>query len=391
MAPPSWVSTAFLATVLVVLPVSHAKICGNVLGVGFRGSFEIDVLGRPFFTATPGECCDACFANSDCKFWSFRQDVQPPSITNSCTIFRRIIDTVANTGSTFYTSGTITRECAGDASSCGPPGNCVACSAPTPYCVGQQCLANGGGASDPMMTGFDGKSFHFDSTGDFLLLASEGMEVHATFAGATALDESNHVMERSWTRSIRVHNRVGDMVTCSLPAVLPNTSTLQVTAVPARAPATHRVTALSASTPEVSFPDMEASLLLNDGTSPFPVAGCRIVTPKFTVTAHHISGYQQAMLHAAEGWAKDFTWRDTAGSLDTEIILTKPLTPPVSGIIGATYPVGKAAEEAFLRAGNDAAAGDGLTADIGEGRAGRTVASSIRTRHMAAWIAGLAR
>jgi len=48
--------------------------------------------------------------------------------------------------------------------------------------------------------------------------------------------------------------------------------------------------------------------VLNDGTSPFPVAGCRIVTPKFTVTGHQISGYEQAMLHAEESWAKDFTW-----------------------------------------------------------------------------------
>ncbi|GAB4817055.1 hypothetical protein N2152v2_004101 [Parachlorella kessleri] len=214
------------------------------------------------------------------------------------------------------------------------------------------------------MTGFDGKSFHFDSTGDFLLLASEGMEVHATFAGATALDESNQVKERSWTQSIRVHNR-------------------DVAAVPARASAAHKATELSATKPGVSFRDVEASLLLNDGTSPFPVAGCRIITPKFTVTAHQISGYEQAMLHAEEGWAKDFTW------LNTEIILTKPLTPPVSGIIGATYPVGKAAEEAFLRAGSDAAAGDGLTADIGEGRAGRTLASYAGSGHMSAWITGL--
>ena len=43
--------------------------------------------------------------------------------------------------------------------------------------VGVVLQANGGGASDPVMTGFDGKSFHSDSTGDFLLLASEGYEV----------------------------------------------------------------------------------------------------------------------------------------------------------------------------------------------------------------------
>lgn len=55
---------------------------------------------------------------------------------------------------------------------------------------------------------------------------------------------------------------------------------------------------------------------------------------------------------------------------------------------GATYPVGKAAEEAFLRAGSDTAT-EGLTVDIGEGRAGRGLASHAASGHMSAWITGL--
>ena len=39
----------------------------------------------------------------------------------------------------------------------------------------------GGAQSDPLITGFDGKSFHFDETGEFTLLSSaDGFKVSVT-------------------------------------------------------------------------------------------------------------------------------------------------------------------------------------------------------------------
>ncbi|GAB4823898.1 hypothetical protein N2152v2_010944 [Parachlorella kessleri] len=218
--------------------------------------------------------------------------------------------------------------------------------------------------SDPVITGFDGKSFHFDSVGEFALLESgDGLKVHVTFAGATT---GEHDPEKAWTSRIRIISPSGDMVSCSLPAILPNTSRVQMTATPADAG--REMVLVSPASPVVTLGDMTASAILQEAPSGTKqaVAGCRVTTHKFEVVVQQISGWEQASMYPdMEAWAAPFTW------LNTGLRLTRPLTPPVTGILGSTYPIDSTAEQAAL--GTQAELGAEV---VGEAGGERSLSSS---------------
>ncbi|GAB4823896.1 hypothetical protein N2152v2_010942 [Parachlorella kessleri] len=224
--------------------------------------------------------------------------------------------------------------------------------------------------SDPVITGFDGKSFHFDSVGDFALLESgDGLKVHVTFAGATTAGDAGDDPEKAWTSSVRVMSPRGDMVACSLPAILPNTSRVQMTATPSDA--AEEVVLVSPATPVVTLGGMKASAIIEEGpTGAKKVVGCRVATDKLEVVVHQISGWEQARLYPdTEAWAAPFTW------LNTGLRLTRRLEPPVTGILGSTYPVDSTAEQAAL--GAQAELGAELAAQVvGEAAGERRLASS---------------
>ncbi|GAB4813345.1 hypothetical protein N2152v2_000391 [Parachlorella kessleri] len=153
-----------------------------------------------------------------------------------------------------------------------------------------------GSCTDPIITGFDHSVFHFDEVGEYVMLESgDGYKVHCTFSGATAANNELEVMERSWTSSLRLFSPNGDMVSCALPAVVPNTSLIQV---------------------------------LSEHDGPKRVTGCLLTTPKMNIRVDQISGYEQASKFPdTEAWAAPFTWLNTA--FDVE----KPLAAPVTGIL----------------------------------------------------------
>ncbi|GAB4821103.1 hypothetical protein N2152v2_008149 [Parachlorella kessleri] len=199
------------------------------------------------------------------------------------------------------------------------------------------CQAGGAGVkSDPIITGFDGKPFHFDQTGEFTLLSSgDGLRVDVTFAGASTEAKE----EKSWTSSVRFLAPNGDMVACALPAIQPNTSRVQVSAMPAQAPL--EVSLLSSRSPSAELEEMTAAAVLSESGQ---VTGCQVTTSRLQATVYQVSGYEQALLHPEEAWAAPYTW------LNTDVKLLKPLPAPVTGILGGTYPVDKEAETQFLRA-----------------------------------------
>ncbi|GAB4823900.1 hypothetical protein N2152v2_010946 [Parachlorella kessleri] len=201
--------------------------------------------------------------------------------------------------------------------------------------------------SDPVITGFDGKSFHFDSVGEYALLESgDGLKVHVTFASATTAGGAEHGPEKAWTSSVRV--------------ISPN-----VTATPADAG--REMVLVSPASPVMTLGDMKASAILKEApTGTKQVAGCRLTTHKFEVVVHQISGWEQATLYPdTEAWAAPFTW------LNTGLRLTRPLMPPVTGILGSTYPIDSIAEQAAV--GTQA----GLGAEVvGEAGSERSLSSS---------------
>ncbi|GAB4823264.1 hypothetical protein N2152v2_010310 [Parachlorella kessleri] len=208
----------------------------------------------------------------------------------------------------------------------------------------RECSKLVGVRSDPVITGFDGRSFHFDDTGDFTLFETgDGFQVQVTFVAASAPLDGRPEDAYTWTSSVRVTTPHGDTLACDLPAILPNTSKVQVAAMPA-AP-TRAATSLSASHPSVEFQDMSASIALSEVPSASrEVVGCNARTPSFEVAVRQISGYQQAELHPeTEGWAAPYTW------LNTDVRLLKPLVTPVTGILGSTYRIDSAEEQAALR------------------------------------------
>lgn len=241
---------------------------------------------------------------------------------------------------------------------CGPDEVSANCNNPR-FPVNVPVIQGACNINDPIIVGFDGKSFHFDDIGEYVMLESgDGYQVHSTFAGAAAYDDQQDLMEKSWTSSVRLFSPNGDMLSCALPAILPNTSLLQVTA----AAASLETTMLSLTKPSVELAEMSGSVLLSEGDEPKRVTGCILNTPKLEIRVDQVSGYQQAQLHPdTEGWAAPFTW------LDTTFVVKKPLTGPVTGIIGATYPADKVAEQRVLY---NEADGSGVTANMkGEGPA----------------------
>ncbi|GAB4821118.1 hypothetical protein N2152v2_008164 [Parachlorella kessleri] len=201
----------------------------------------------------------------------------------------------------------------------GKPGTCQASG---------DCQVSGGASSDPVITGFDGRSFHYDQTGNFTLLSSGDdfktptifaaacAQVDVTFAGASTEAKE----EKCWTSSV-----------CF---VAPN-----VTSTAASTPA--QVTLLSSSNPSKDLADMTVNAVLSDSGD---TTGCQVTTATMQATVYQVSGYEQAAQHPEE-------------ALNTDIKLTKPLPAPVTGILGATYPVDEAAEAEFLRALEEPAGG----------------------------------
>ncbi|GAB4819990.1 hypothetical protein N2152v2_007036 [Parachlorella kessleri] len=200
--------------------------------------------------------------------------------------------------------------------------------------------------TDPIIVGFDGKAFHFDDVGEYVMLESgDGYKVHSTFAGATASNEAKETMEKSWASSVRLISPNGDMVSCALPAIMPNTSRIQVTAA---AVTSSEVGLLSPAKPSADLEEMSASVVLSEGDEPRQVTGCILTTPKLVIRVDQVSGYRQAQLHPdTESWAAPFTW------LDTSFMVKKPLAGPVTGIIGATYPADMVAGQTLLHSASE--------------------------------------
>ncbi|GAB4817897.1 hypothetical protein N2152v2_004943 [Parachlorella kessleri] len=203
------------------------------------------------------------------------------------------------------------------------------------------CVGN-----DPIIYGFDGEAFHFNEIGEYVMLESaDGYKVHSTFAGAAAVDTNLQLMEKSWTSSVRVLSPNGDMLSCALPAIVPNTSRIQVTAA-----TSSETTMLSANKPSIELAEMSASILLSETGEPKHVVGCILSTPKLEIRVDQVSGYEQALRFPdTEAWAAPFTW------LDTSFIVKKPLEGPVTGIVGATYPADKVADKYLLYTQDDPA------------------------------------
>ncbi|GAB4819989.1 hypothetical protein N2152v2_007035 [Parachlorella kessleri] len=218
--------------------------------------------------------------------------------------------------------------------------------------------------ADPVISGFDGTSFHFNEVGEYVMLeAADGYKVYSTFAGATAYNGAKELMERSWTSSVRVVSPNGDMVSCALPAIVPNTSRIQVTAATSSG-----TTMLSTTKPNLELAHMSASAVLSEGEEPRTVTGCMLITPKLDIRVDQISGYRQAQLHPdTESWAAPFTW------LDTTMSVKKPLPGPVTGVIGATYPADQVARQYLLDFEKSGQAAPGVTAEMVGEAPGRSV------------------
>ncbi|GAB4822885.1 hypothetical protein N2152v2_009931 [Parachlorella kessleri] len=156
--------------------------------------------------------------------------------------------------------------------------------------------------------GFDGQVFEFHATGEFNLLATEEWKVDATFLDPY---DGKGAEKKSLTSAVRV----------TAPTVTTVTADATFTAV--MMPATK--------TQSVKLGQIEGSI----ATMTLPgLAQCSIHTPKYTLTVNHVSGAEQAARFPnVEGWAAKFTW------LDTSFELKGVLNPPVTGILGATYPV----------------------------------------------------
>lgn len=232
---------------------------------------------------------------------------------------------------------------------------------------------------DPILTGFDGKEFHYNEVGDFSLLSEgDGWQVEATFAGATVY-VGEELKETSWTTSVRILDPNGNMVSCALPAIMPNTSVVQMTAV---ASASSNHTILSGNKATVEFEQMSAKAVVTEGPAS-DVWACVVTTPKLKITVYQVWGWKQALIAPEmEGWATPFTW------LNTDLELLQPLTAPVTGILGATYPVHFAAEQTTLRPDMDTAGGAVATIE-GDGRHGRQLASVDVVFPLSAGVAGL--
>ncbi|GAB4820777.1 hypothetical protein N2152v2_007823 [Parachlorella kessleri] len=171
-------------------------------------------------------------------------------------------------------------------------------------------------ANDPVFTGYDGRKFHFDEAGTFAVQEDgEGYKVESTFA-----DGLGDGVERSFTQGVRVF---GPNVT-----VLPSGATKSAT--------------LTAPSIFKNLTTMSVTADVSNGPVSY-VRGCTIETPRFQVQVYQVIGSEQAANHDFEEWAAPFTW------LNMNLALRKPLIPPVTGILGSTYPKDPAAEVNALR------------------------------------------
>lgn len=213
-------------------------------------------------------------------------------------------------------------------------------------CNGQGlCILNGGVTSDPVINGFNGRVFHFAEVGDFSLLEeAEGWKVNAGF-DPVSFKLGEDIRESSWTTSVRVVSPTGDMINCAIPAIRPNTSTVQMTAVAAANPSS--LIELSTASQAVEFTQMSATPVVKGSA----VLGCHISTAKFEVNVTQVYGWEEAALRPElDGWAAPFTW------LNMNFKIVKPLALPVTGILGDTYPNDAAVETA------------GMVGDVPEGQ-----------------------
>ncbi|GAB4818668.1 hypothetical protein N2152v2_005714 [Parachlorella kessleri] len=186
--------------------------------------------------------------------------------------------------------------------------------------------------NDPLISGFDGRTFHFDEIGEYVMLESgDGYKVHTTFAGASATNSELEVMEKSWTSSVRLFS--------------PNVTTV----------AGSETIMLSLEKQSIQLSEMSASVILSKNDGPKYVAACSLKTPTMDIRVDQVSGYEEALKHPdTEAWAAPFTW------LDVSFVVKKPLPSPVTGILGATYPADMVAEQ-YALAPNDAATKTGAS------------------------------
>ncbi|GAB4824032.1 hypothetical protein N2152v2_011078 [Parachlorella kessleri] len=201
------------------------------------------------------------------------------------------------------------------------------------YCREQGYIAATGctgGQSDPIITGFDNRRFHFNDVGNSTLLSdAEGYLLEATFVSVAPIKDVTK--ETSWTSQVRIYNPKGDHIICHLPHILPNTSRIEVSAQAAGSSKAMPMT-LSNHT-SLQFQDMSANAVLSADPNPV-VIGCHVALPKLEVTVYQVSGSEQASQFESE-------------RLNFDVKLLKPLSLPVMGILGATYPVTPGAQAAL--------------------------------------------
>ncbi|GAB4824031.1 hypothetical protein N2152v2_011077 [Parachlorella kessleri] len=179
--------------------------------------------------------------------------------------------------------------------------------------------------NDPIITGFDERKFHFNDVGNFTLLSdAEGYLLEATFVGVGPI--ISVPKETSWTSQVRIYNPK-----VSAQAAGSSKGTLMTPF--------HRTS--------VQFEDMSATAVLSEGPNPV-VIGCHVALPKLEVTVYQVSGWEQASQFESEKWAAPYTW------LNFDVKLLKPLSLPVMGILGATYPA-TAQDQAALDANSETA------------------------------------
>lgn len=196
--------------------------------------------------------------------------------------------------------------------------------------------------NDPIVTGFDGQVFEFHATGLYNLLAADEWKVDATFLDPF---EGQSDEKKSLTSRVRVSAPNGESVTCTLASLSADTKLQMITSAADGSEAAPMKTSLEKQI--VKLDEIEADIAPMDLPG---LAQCTIRTPKFTLTVNHVSGAEQALRFPdAEAWAAKYTW------LDTSFELKGALNPPVTGILGATYPV-KTPED-LLRFTNAAAEG----------------------------------
>lgn len=180
--------------------------------------------------------------------------------------------------------------------------------------------------TDPVILGFDGKRFHFNEIGTFTMLSDgDNWQISTTFAAPQSLADVKE--ESSWTVAVRLHSPNGDEVACTIPAVMPNTSSVTVSAMTANGD----ITTLNGAETAVQLAEMSVAADLSVGPEPH-IKGCKIISERMEINVYQVSGWEQATKFPSEAWAAPFTW------LNMELHLLKPLPAPVTGILGSTYP-----------------------------------------------------